>query len=362
MRILIFVKNLDIGGLQRVAINLANYLAKKHTVDIVLVNRSIINQNEIDPDITIHELARNKLRFNLLSYHRIKKRAKPDVIISFQTIYNLFASLEKKIFSSKIPIVATEHDEFFNKIRNWNIIYRAIFQYSFDEISLIITPSLGLKKEIVNSNLINDLKVKQIGNPVVNEKLLDYEPTGEFDYLRNRDVFLICGGGRLTSNKNISLLIRAFRNLRTSIPCKLVIFGDGPEKANLVRLVKELNLNNHVEFVGFVYPLYELLHIADVYVHTAKREAFGNVIVESLALGTPIVAIDCDHGPREILDAGKYGKLVTESGDQELASEIIMTLSEECVATDLKSRAAEYMISHKCREYEEEISKIYESN
>jgi glycosyltransferase involved in cell wall biosynthesis len=358
MRILIFVKNLDIGGLQRVAINLANYLAKKHSVHVVLVNRNITNQNEIDSDITIHELSQKKLRFNLMSYHRIKKRIRPDVIISFQTIYNLFASLEKKIFCSKIPIIATEHDEFLNKIQNWNPIYRAIFQYSFNEISLIIAPSVGLKNEIVNSGLINDLDVEKIGNPVVNKRLLDYEPTGEFDYLKNPDEFLICGGGRLTSNKNISLLIRAFQNLKTNIPCKLVIFGDGPEKTKLVKLVQELNLNNHVEFLGFVYPLYEILHRADIYVHTAQREAFGNVIVESLALATPIVAIDCPHGPREILDAGKYGNLVTESDDQELATKIVMTLSEEWRATDLKNRASEYMISNKCKEYEEEINKI----
>lgn len=109
----------------------------------------------------------------------------------------------------------------------------------------------------------------------------------------------IVGIGRLVPNKNFELLIRAYAESRA--PAKLLILGEGPERARLTALAEELGRGDDVLMPGFVGNPHALLARARFFVLSSNAEGFPNALVEAMAIGTPVIATNCASGPSEIL-------------------------------------------------------------
>jgi glycosyltransferase involved in cell wall biosynthesis len=134
--------------------------------------------------------------------------------------------------------------------------------------------------------------------------------------------YILCVG-RLEEVKAFHHAINAFAlvaNKRQNLRLKFV--GDGSLKTTLLAQAAGLELEGRVDFEGFqsdVIPFYES---ASLTLLTSSYEGFPNVLIESIVLGTPVVSFDCESGPREILDYGRYGKLVEPGNIAELAAAI----------------------------------------
>lgn len=115
--------------------------------------------------------------------------------------------------------------------------------------------------------------------------------------------------GRLTRQKDYPTLLRAFRLLRGD-GLRLHILGDGELRTSLQRLVAEFGLDDRVTFLGFQRDPFSHMRAADIFVLSSRWEGFGNVLVEAMAMGTPVVSTDCPHGPAEIITDGETGLLV----------------------------------------------------
>jgi glycosyltransferase involved in cell wall biosynthesis len=117
--------------------------------------------------------------------------------------------------------------------------------------------------------------------------------------------------GRLNEQKGIDLLVRAHAELvRRGLRHRLVVLGDGPERASLEQLVTELAVENTVELAGLVPDVVPQVATADVLCLSSRHEGFPLVLLEALAMGTPVIATDCSTGVSELLDDGRYGDLV----------------------------------------------------
>ncbi|MCW8308622.1 glycosyltransferase [Acidiphilium sp. PA] len=162
---------------------------------------------------------------------------------------------------------------------------------------------------------------------------------------------LIVAAGRLAPEKDLSTLLRAFARLRAHRQARLIIAGEGPERAGLTALAGELGIAGDVEMPGFSTNLPALLAKADVFVTTSRFEGFGNVIVEALASGTKIVATDCPVGPREILADGAFGTLVPVGDAAAIAVAIDRTLDDCQNRADLRRRAADFTIDASLNAY-----------
>ena len=129
--------------------------------------------------------------------------------------------------------------------------------------------------------------------------------------------------------KGFDLVIKAIAKLKNTFPkIKLVVLGEGPEKDNLQTITRELGIVNNVEFRGFVKNVAEIMGESEVFVLSSYYEGFGNVIVESMAVGTPVVATNCPYGPGEIITHLENGML-TEIGKSEQIAEAIKKLFED---------------------------------
>jgi glycosyltransferase involved in cell wall biosynthesis len=132
----------------------------------------------------------------------------------------------------------------------------------------------------------------------------------------------------LTRQKNFPNLIRAFAEVRKTQTLRLMILGEGEERAALEALVHELGLSADVELPGFVPDPLAYIKRAALFVLSSDWEGLPTVLIEALALSTPIVATDCKSGPREILDGGRWGRLVPVGDASALAAAIAAALTE----------------------------------
>ena len=128
--------------------------------------------------------------------------------------------------------------------------------------------------------------------------------------------------GRLEYQKGFDLLLRAYAELKPEVQHRLVLVGEGKEKARLRALVKELGLEADVVMPGFQENPYAWMKGAAVFVSSSRYEGFCRVIAEALAVGTPVVATDCPSGPAEVLQGQQYGVLVPTEDPDALAEGI----------------------------------------
>ena len=116
--------------------------------------------------------------------------------------------------------------------------------------------------------------------------------------------------------------------------------GEGPERGRLEALCARIGLADAVSLPGFVENPFPRIRAALVLAVSSDREGFGNVLVEAMALGTPVVSTDCPHGPREILEGGRWGRLVPIGDPDALAAALLDTLRAPPVAPEaLMARA-----------------------
>jgi glycosyltransferase involved in cell wall biosynthesis len=133
--------------------------------------------------------------------------------------------------------------------------------------------------------------------------------------------------GRISEQKDYSTLIKAVQLVSKTIPVHLTIVGGvfcNNEAEKLKKLISDLKIENCITFAGFCNDVHSYYSSANIFVLSSAWEGFGNVIVEAMAFGLPVISTDCNYGPAEILENGRYGRLVPVSNSTEMAKEIII--------------------------------------
>ncbi|NLO89188.1 MAG: glycosyltransferase, partial [Clostridia bacterium] len=184
----------------------------------------------------------------------------------------------------------------------------------------VVAVSQGVADDLVKTTGLMRELIKVIYNPIVTPELLEKakESIGH-PWFKPGQPPVILSAGRLTAAKDFPTLIHAFARVRAERLARLMILGEGEERPNLESLVRELGLESDVSMPEFVENPYAYMARAAVFVLSSAWEGFGNVLVEAMAVGTPVVSTDCPSGPAEILEGGKWGKLVPVGDVEKLA-------------------------------------------
>jgi len=200
--------------------------------------------------------------------------------------------------------------------------WRTVVKFFCRFADRVVVASHGLRSECIRVFGAKPARVVVIPNGIVVDDR-DSRTGASLAPAATPDVYRIATVGRLAPEKDLGTLLRAFAIARQSLNALLWVVGEGPELESLRKLADKLGIGDSVEFVGFNSDPFSVVRSADVFVHTALFEGFGNVILEAMASGVPVIATDCDFGPREIIRHGENGLLAAAADADRLAAEIV---------------------------------------
>jgi glycosyltransferase involved in cell wall biosynthesis len=351
------------GGAERVVISLANGFARMGVrTDLVMkhVNGpylSLVSDqvNVVDLGAHIGAASSNplaKARRFLSALSRLRSyilERRPRAIISAVTLENLVAVMARKLAGSDCRLLIGQRDTM-SRMSRW--YSRALARWLYPHSDGVVAVSRGVADDLVKVVPGIRDKVFVVYNPVDLDgirRLSQDEPDHPWFRSRGHQVVLAVGG--LKPVKDFASLIRAFEQARKTRPLKLVILGDGPERGRLEALVSELGLSEDVSLPGFTANPYACMSRSAVFVLSSRTEGFPNVLLEALACGCPVVSTDCQSGPGEILEDGKWGELVQVGDAEALAAAVVRTLENPLPVEQLRSRAAFYSVDRAVGQY-----------
>jgi len=216
----------------------------------------------------------------------------------------------------------------------------------------VIVPSRGAAADLARVMGVPASRITVLPNPIVHPGLYEAarEPVAE-PWLVQRECPVIVAAGSLTPRKDYATLLHAFAALRARRRCRLILIGRGQCRDVLEGQAERLGIAADVRFTGFLANPYPYLRQADLFAHSSRWEGLGIVLVEALALGTPVVATDCPSGPAEILEGGRVGRLVPVGDAAALAEAMAETLDappppERVTAAMARYRSAESALAY----------------
>ena len=369
-KILFVMISLGGGGAERVSLNILKYINREKFIpSLVLFEKKGVYLDQIPEDVAVYDLKKRsrfdffKLIFRLA--YRIYPKVKPDIVVSFLSYAN-FISIFSRVFSFSIKpsIVVSEHSSTsislrLNRLKRINML---LLKNIYPLTDKIIVVSKGIKKDLIQNFNISDKKIKLIYNAInlpEIEKLSKESVTTE---LFNDDIPIVIACGRLTYEKNFPLLLNSFSKVLKKHNAKLLILGEGEEKGKLVKLSCILEIDDKVFFLGFQKNPFKYMAKSDVFVLSSIYEGFGNVIVEAMACGIPVISTDCPSGPGEIITDGVNGFLVPVGDILAMSDVILKLLKDEKLRKDIaaagKIRAGDFLVEKMVSEYESVFENI----
>ncbi|RTI12725.1 glycosyl transferase [Thermus scotoductus] len=329
MKVALFLPSLEGGGAERVNLLLAQGLKERGAeVDLVLAQAQGPYLSAVPKGVRVVDLKAPRVLFSLVPLVAYLRRERPKALFSSLSHANILALWARGLAQVPTQVFVVEHTPL-KESRLGTISFReraahALLPWVYPKAQGVVAVSKGLAEELVEVFRIPRDKVRMIYNPVVSEGLfrkadVEEEVLSHPWFAPNQPPVLLAVG-RLSREKNFSLLLRAFARVRRRVPSRLLILGEGQERGFLEALVGELGLSEDVSLPGFVPNPYPFMRKAAALVLSSRYEALPTVLIEAMALGTPVVATDCPFGPREILEGGRWGQLVAVDDEVGLAN------------------------------------------
>jgi glycosyltransferase involved in cell wall biosynthesis len=235
------------------------------------------------------------------------------------------------------------------KGQNYSMV--PMLRHCFARAKGVIAVSRGVADDAVNFLGVDAARVHVVYNPVVSAQAATDCEAPPHPWLGRGTPPVILGMGRLVEQKNFPLLIRAFATVRRQAAARLLILGGDKSSAEqmahrrqLQGLAAELGVADDVALPGYQSNPHAFFRAAKVFVLSSNFEGFGNVLVEALQAGCPVVSTDCPSGPAEILDNGQYGTLVPVNDADGLAQAILATLAAQPDTDKLRQRGNEFSL------------------
>lgn len=363
-RLVFHVPTLTGGGAERVFVLMANALAARgHHVTLFTWNAGGPNAalrsdavHLVDLGIPVVNSGFGKPRTlaGLWRSARFFRRHRPDAVFSGPEFANMVMALAlllggsgARFFPSFHAAASIPSNDFGSKVaaRLAALVAR--------RATRLIAVSAGIGRDLMAKG-VPERKLAVIHNPlppgIGEPSARTYPWQAELAALGQGPV--IVTAGRLNQVKDHHTLLRAFAQLRATRPGRLVIFGEGPLLADLVTEAERLGIAGSTLFPGYVNDPAACYVVADLFVLSSVSEGFGNVLIEAMAAGVPVVSTDAPHGPREILNDGALGPLVPVGDAAALAEAMARTLDAPLPPDTLKARAADFDIDVIADRYE----------
>ena len=368
-KLMFFVYIFGQGGAERIILNILNHIDNtKYDIYLVLGEKSDKNQylsylSNRNVKISYLNVPLGQYDQAINSLAQKINQINPDILFTEAKYTNSIAFHAKKlsnnnhtklIFREAVNRSACHDENLMQKIKT-------SFHYNFGP-QRIICISNGVASDLINHYGIRRRKITIIHNPAdltfIKEKASEPISNRVFNKIKGKKIITI---GRLSPSKNQKLLLEAINKIKKN-NVSLINLGSGELDADLKAYCKENQIRN-VYFLGNVPNPYQFLKASDLFVLSSIREGFGNVIVEAMATGTPVISTDCPSGPKEIIGDNKFGLLVPINNADALSSTILKMLDSPKLMHQYsnlgKKRSQDFNIDNVIKSYEKVIDEVY---
>ena len=343
-KIAIYIPTLHGGGAERMMVVLANGFTKRgFSVDLVLAKAEGVYLQHVASDVRVVDLNASRVLLSLPNLVRYLRRECPNVMLSALGHANVVAVWSRRLSGMTTKLVLSErntlsvsHANFATKRER---IMPFLMRHAYKQTDGIVAVSTGVADDLSSMIDLPRERIKVVYNPVVTNDLIE-QSQEELDHpwFASGQPPVLLAIGRLTNQKGFLSLVHAFSLLMSERFVRLVILGEGELRSELEELVRQKRLSNDVLLPGFVDNPFKWMRNSSLFVLSSLYEGLPGVLIQAMACGTPVVSTDCPSGPSEILDNGRWGRLVPV-GDVEALSVAMDETLDEPTHPDVAVRA-----------------------
>ena len=358
VEVAILLPDLRIGGAERVAVNIANELARRnYRVEFILMRAEGDLLLSLHPSVSVVDLGATRIRDLPRPLLRYLRRVRPEALLACMWPLTALAVAARCLVLAPTRVVVAEHTTWSaseTASSRWHYLalrasMRALFPMAYARLAV----SSGVADDLCAITGLRRASVQVVPNPIVLPQAASEQQNAAasrwWDWTGGR----VLAVGSLKKVKDHETLLRAFTQVRQHVDARLLVLGDGPERASLEALAKELGIEDAIDLPGFVDEVAPYFGRADLHVLSSRAEGSPNVLVESLAAGTPVVSTDCRSGPREILDGGRFGELVPVGDANALSAAMYRALSSSHDSDALRQRAQAFNVQDAVDRYQQ---------
>ncbi|NVD44401.1 glycosyltransferase [Qipengyuania atrilutea] len=354
--IAVYLPSLEGGGAERVFVTLANgFSARGYSVDLVLVNATGPYIPLVDESVRIINLRKASVFKSIGALASYLREERPRCFLSglsHANVAGLIAILMsgspvRSVISERVSLSASRLYQKSVKDRATRLLMHLLYKRA----DIITVVAKKISDELVSELRLSPHKIETIFNPVERATILRAlrGPPPHPWLNKGASSPVIIGCGRLTAQKDFHTLLRAFAILRTTRTAKLIILGEGEDRASLEREIIRAGLKDDVEMPGFVKRPVDYMAHCSVFVLSSRYEGLPGALVQALHCNVPLVSTDCPTGPEEILERGRWGQLVPV-GDPHAMS-VAIEKAIDGANTDTTARQIAFRESYAIDEY-----------
>lgn len=342
-RVAFYIPSLDDAGPGRVLVALSKGFARRgYAVDLVLSRADGPYLKQSLSDVRIVDLGAKSIRTSLPALLRYVsplagylRRDRPSVMMSVMNHANVVALLAKRSAHAEMPLVIGEHTHLSASLKRGlrdigarrGLLMPEVMQVLYPQADCVVAVSNGVADDLAHRIRLPRERVQVIHNPAVTPEISELaQALPSHPWFAPGEPPVILGVGQLIEDKGFGTLIEAFARIRGH--ARLVILGEGSFRPQLEKLIRSLELDSSVSLAGFRDNPFAYMHRAALFVLSSQHEALPTVLIEAMACGAPVVSTDCPGGPAEILENGKWGRLVPVDDVDALANAMLNALAQ----------------------------------
>lgn len=351
----IFISSLRGGGAERVMTTLANEIAARELhVDLLLTRAEGPYLSLVSEAVRVIDFRKRRPALALGPLVRYLRKEQPRALLSALDHTNLIAVAARQLSGVQTRHIVSQRNNASIRPSLWNgakdLPNYWLLGVGYRRSDGVIAVSDGVADSLTRHHGVPRSLIHVIYNPVVIPESSPNTDTPH-PWMAMPNLPVVLGAGEFITQKGFDTLVEAFDVVRHHQQARLVILGEGQRRPELRRLVAQLGLDDHVLLPGFVKDPWAWMRRAAVFALSSRWEGLPNVLLEAMACGTPVVSTNCPSGPAEILEDGRWGRLVPVDDPAAMARAILETLNDpqnppvvkRAADFDLKSAADRYL-------------------